>query len=69
MQQKIVGFQQDGEGVWVAKLACHHNQHVRHDPPFVNRPWVLTEAGRQQFIGFELPCKKCDLGEPPDWKH
>ena len=61
MKQKIVGFHQDEEGHWVAELACGHSQHVRHDPPLVSRPWVLTEAGRQQSLGFELVCKLCDL--------
>ena len=25
---------------WVAELECGHTQHVRHDPPWTNRPWV-----------------------------
>ena len=61
MKQKIVGFHQDDEGHWVAELACGHGQHLRHDPPLVSRPWVLTEAGRQRFLGFELERKICDL--------
>ena len=60
MNQQIVGFHQDEEGHWVADLACGHGQHVRHNPPFESRPWVLTENGRSQFLGFELNCKKCD---------
>lgn len=60
MKQKIIGFHQDDEGVWVAELACGHGQHVRHNPPFVSRPWVLTAEGRAQFFGFELECKRCD---------
>ena len=63
MQQKIVGFHQDDVGDWVADLVCGHTQHVRHDPPFSNRPWVLTPEGRQRFLGFELNCKLCDEGE------
>lgn len=59
MQQKIVGFYQDEEGHWVADLACGHSQHLRHKPPLISRPWVLTEAGRQQFLGHELVCKLC----------
>jgi hypothetical protein len=61
MKQKIVGFHQDNEGHWVAELACGHRQHVRHDPPLVSHPWVLTEEGRQRFLGFELECKLCDV--------
>jgi len=67
MKQKIVGFQLDDEGDWVARLECGHNQHVRHNPPWQNRPWVIREAGRQKHIGSELSCKKCREGAPRDW--
>ncbi len=67
MKRAIVFFKQDEEGVWVAKLTCRHNQHVRHNPPFVNRPWVLSAAGRARFVGAELECVKCDEGAPRDW--
>ena len=40
------GFHQDAEGHWVAELSCGHSQHVRHQPPFTLRPWVLSEQGR-----------------------
>jgi hypothetical protein len=60
MQRKIVGFHQDEANDWVAELECGHNRHVRHRPPFDNRPWVVTEEGRTGFIGRELECKKCD---------
>lgn len=60
MKQKIVGFRQDELGDWMAELACGHTQHVRHNPPFSQRPWVLTAEGRQTFIGHELNCKRCD---------
>jgi len=65
MKQKIVGWRQDEAGDWVAVLACGHGQHVRHEPPLRFRAWVLTAAGRQGFLGFELDCKRCDAGEPP----
>lgn len=61
MDQAIVDFHQDEVGDWVADLACGHTQHVRHQPPLTHRPWVLTEEGRQQFLGFQLHCKLCDL--------
>jgi hypothetical protein len=67
MKQPIVGYHLDEEGVWVARLQCRHQQHIRHNPPLVSRPWVLTPEGREQFIGFELECKKCDEGAPRDW--
>lgn len=60
MQRKIISFRQDEVGDWVAVLECGHGQHVRHDPPLSNRPWVLSAEGRQRFIGFELNCKLCD---------
>jgi hypothetical protein len=60
MERKIVGFHRDDEGHWVAELDCGHNQHVRHDPPWVNRPWVTTEAGRHATLGKILSCKLCD---------
>lgn len=65
-QQPIVGYFQDEENHWVAKLACGHNQHVRHNPPLVSRPWVLTHEGRDEKIGVLLGCKKCDVGAPAD---
>ncbi|WP_256414037.1 DUF3565 domain-containing protein [Acinetobacter sp. 5862] len=60
MQQAIVGFHLDEENHWVADLACGHGQHVRHDPPWQNRPWVLTEQGRREKLGVRLECKKCE---------
>ncbi len=66
MDQRITGFHQDDERQWVAELECGHNQHVRHDPPWMNRPWVVTAEGRRAFLGQVLACKKCDEGAPPD---
>ena len=64
MKQKIVGFHQDESGDWVADLECGHGQHVRHDPPWTVRAWVLTLEGRAAHIGNELLCKKCIVPEP-----
>lgn len=64
MERAIVGFEQDELGDWRAILACGHRQHVRHNPPLVERPWVLTEEGRNRFLGATLACKACDEGEP-----
>ena len=58
-QRKIVAFHQDGHGDWVADLECGHTQHVRHNPPWQNRPWAITTEGRSAQLGKELPCKKC----------
>jgi tellurite resistance-related uncharacterized protein len=61
----IVGFSQDEAGVWVAALECGHGQHVRHQPPWQLRPWVLTEEGRALHLGHRLDCVKCSMPELP----
>ncbi len=66
MQRKITGFHVDEFNDWVAELECHHGQHVRHNPPFVNRPWVTTTEGRESKLGETLNCKKCDENTAPD---
>lgn len=66
MERRITGFHTDDEGHWVAELACGHDQHVRHDPPWQNRPWVTTPEGRLRHLGAVLACRKCDQGAPPD---
>lgn len=66
MKQAITGFHKDVNDDWVAQLHCGHFQHVRHNPPFINRPWVITDDGRNAKLGYQLNCKKCDLGEPKD---
>lgn len=66
MKQKISGYHKDEEDHWVAQLQCGHFQHVRHDPPWTNRLWVITQEGRESMLGFELNCKKCDQGLGPD---
>lgn len=65
MQRPIVGFRLDEAGDWTALLSCGHPQHVRHDPPFVNRPWVTTEDGRASRLGAMLDCVRCDRMELP----
>ena len=60
MERRIVGFHQDSEGHWVAELECGHGQHVRHDPPWQVRPWVITDEGRADWLGRHLDCRACD---------
>ena len=67
MQRRIVGFHRDAEGQWVAELDCGHGQHVRHDPPWQVRPWVLTPEGRAGFLGRALRCVACaDASTDPE---
>ncbi len=65
-ERRIVGFHVDEARDWVAELECGHNQHVRHNPPWTNRPWVTTPEGRASRLGMTLSCVKCDAGAPRD---
>lgn len=65
MKRAIEAFHQDTFGDWVADLGCGHGQHVRHQPPFRMREWVLTAEGRATFLGVELDCVRCDRLELP----
>ena len=69
MLRKIIGFQRDLEEPeqWLAKLDCHHFQHIRHKPPWQSRPWTQSEKGRCSMLGHELNCVKCDNSEVADW--
>jgi tellurite resistance-related uncharacterized protein len=62
----IVGFHQDPEGDWVAELACGHAQHMRHRPPWQERPWVESEAGRVAKLGAPIVCPSCAMPELPE---
>lgn len=66
MKQTITGYHQDDADDWVAELSCRHFQHVRHNPPWTNREWVVTDTGRREKIGAVLDCVKCDRSEPVD---
>lgn len=60
MKRRIVGFHQDEQQDWVADLECGHAQHVRHNPPWQNRLWVMTRAGREAHLQALLNCARCD---------
>lgn len=60
MERAIVRFETDDMGDWVALLGCGHRQHVRHKPPFQDRPWTLTMLGRASRVGTPLTCVLCD---------
>jgi hypothetical protein len=68
MLQPIAGFHLDEQQHWVAELACGHFQHVRHNPPWIERPWVTTAQGRAATLGQRLDCRKCDAGAPRDMR-
>ena len=57
--RRIVGFGRDELGDWVAELECGHTRHVRHRPPWQNRPWVETPDGRAAQMGQMLECTRC----------
>ena len=60
MHRRITAYHLDDESHWVADLECGHGQHVRHDPPWQLRPWVVTEEGRAARLGTVLDCRLCD---------
>ena len=66
MLQPIVDYRRDENDDWVVLLGCLHFQHVRHQPPWQNRPWVTTEAGRSAHLGRMLHCVKCTTRAPVD---
>jgi hypothetical protein len=66
MKQRIIGYDQDEAQHWVAILACGHQQHLRHQPPWTNRPWVTTAEGRESRLGVMLDCDRCDQDPLPD---
>jgi tellurite methyltransferase len=65
MERMITAFHSDEAGDWVAELSCGHNQHVRHRPPFQNRPWVVDPVGRESRIGTPIECALCERAEIP----
>jgi tellurite methyltransferase len=69
VRRHITGFHQDDAGDWVAELSCLHPQHIRHRPPFQDRPWVLTEGGRREHAGTDIECPLCDRAELPVGLH
>ncbi|WP_207885965.1 DUF3565 domain-containing protein [Pseudomonas sp. 30_B] len=56
---RLLDFHQDEDGYWVAVLSCGHTQHLRHQPPWQSRPWVLDPQQRQAQIGRPFPCGWC----------
>lgn len=65
MQRAIASFSTDDIGDPIALLSCGHPQHVRHKPPWEERPWVVTPEGRARMLGQTLDCVRCDRLEWP----
>jgi hypothetical protein len=65
MERKIIGFRRDEAGDWIADLDCGHSLHLRHDPPWQLRAWILSEAERRKRIGSVIECAKCDEASGP----
>ncbi|MGQ7817445.1 DUF3565 domain-containing protein [Metapseudomonas furukawaii] len=63
---RIVGYRQDEDGHWVAVLSCGHTQHLRHQPPWQSRPWVLDPERRAALLETPFPCGWCAQGLPPE---
>jgi hypothetical protein len=59
---RVSGFHQDERGHWVVELTCGHTQHLRHQPPWQARPWVLEAAEREQRISQTFACGWCAQG-------
>jgi hypothetical protein len=60
MHRQVIGFYQDKDQHWVARMDCADGQHVRHDPPWMVREWVMKESSREARIGSWMECRKCD---------
>ncbi|MBA1191811.1 DUF3565 domain-containing protein [Pseudomonas entomophila] len=59
---RMVAFRQDEQGHWVVELSCGHTQHLRHQPPWQVRPWVLDAARRAACLGQPFDCGWCAGG-------
>ena len=62
----LLGWRQDEDGHWVAVLACGHTQHLRHQPPWQSRAWVLDAGQRLKKIGQPFACGWCAKGIDDD---
>jgi hypothetical protein len=56
---RLLDLHQDADGHWVASLSCGHSQHLRHQPPWQNRPWVMASTQRQARLGEPFLCGWC----------
>ncbi|MEA1605054.1 DUF3565 domain-containing protein [Pseudomonas spirodelae] len=56
---RVLDFRQDEHGDWLAVLSCGHTQHLRHQPPWQNRAWVVDAQQRQAHVGKPFLCGWC----------
>ncbi|AEV64878.1 Hypothetical protein PSF113_4889 [Pseudomonas ogarae] len=50
----------------MAELSCGHTQHLRHQPPWQSRAWVLDPGQRIEKIGQPFDCGWCAQGPVSD---
>ncbi|WP_161632884.1 DUF3565 domain-containing protein [Pseudomonas syringae] len=62
----VIDLRQDEQGHWFARLSCGHTQHLRHQPPWQSRAWVLDPVKRQQMTGQPFCCGWCANGADND---
>ncbi|MFJ4141254.1 DUF3565 domain-containing protein [Pseudomonas sp. NPDC089734] len=55
----VIDFRQDEDGHWIAVLSCGHTQHLRHQPPWQSRAWVLDPEQRKRKTGQGFHCGWC----------
>lgn len=60
---RVLDFHQDEDGHWVADLSCGHTQHLRHQPPWQNRAWVLDSEQRHRQLGQAFACGWCQTNQ------
>ncbi|MHB1229796.1 MAG: DUF3565 domain-containing protein [Halothiobacillus sp.] len=65
-ERAIHSFHRDNHGDWFARLECGHHQHVRHNPPWIDRSWIESSFGRMVMLGQHLTCIKCAVASPQD---
>ncbi|ART79215.1 DUF3565 domain-containing protein [Oceanisphaera avium] len=58
-KQPILAFYSSKGEQWRVELRCGHHQLLTHQPPFHQRPWLLSPALRHAMVGCWLPCKEC----------
>jgi hypothetical protein len=65
---RLLDFRQDEDGHWVAVLSCGHTQHLRHQPPWQDRAWVLDPIKREGQRGQLFACGWCQraAAQAPD---